>query len=49
MKSMWLWLIWSKMRVRAAAGVTQFTAMSVPACSLPSDFVSAMTAAFEAE
>jgi hypothetical protein len=49
MKSMCAWLIWSKMRVRAAAGVTQLTAMSLPACSLPSDFVSAITAALEAE
>ena len=43
------WLIWSKIRVRAAAGVTQFTAMSASACSLPRDLVSAITAAFEAE
>ena len=35
--------------VLAAAGVTQLTPMSCPASSLPSDFVSAITAAFEAE
>jgi hypothetical protein len=34
------------MRVLAAAGVMQFTAMFSPASSLPSDFVSAMTPAF---
>src|SRR5262249_47407605 len=32
--------ICSKIRVRAAAGVTQFTAMFADASSLPSDFVS---------
>lgn len=49
MKAMNSSLIWSKMRVRAAAGVTQLTAMSRPASSLPRDFVKAITAAFEAE
>ena len=42
-------VIWSKMRVRAAAGVIVFTAMSWPASSLPSDLVSPITAALEAE
>jgi len=42
-------VIWSKIAVLAAAGVMQFTAMSWPASSLPSDLVSAMTPAFEAE
>ena len=37
------------MRVRAAAGVIVLTAMSCPDSSLPSDFVSAITAALEAE
>jgi hypothetical protein len=37
--------ICSKIRVRAAAGVTQFTAMFADASSLPSDFVSAMMSA----
>ena len=41
--------IWSKIRVRAAAGVTQLTAMSRPAVSLASDLVRAITPAFEAE
>ena len=43
------WVIWSKIRVRAAAGVTQLTAMFFPAVSLPSDLVSAITPAFAAE
>ena len=43
------WVICSKIRVRAAAGVTQLTAMFAPAVSLPSDLVSAMTPALEAE
>src|SRR5262249_34335768 len=50
-ESMNLWnsgVIWSKMRVLAAAGVTTLTAMLWPASSLPSDFEIAMTAAFDA-
>ncbi len=39
MKAMWLGVIWSKMAVFTAAGVTQFTACSVSASSLPSDLV----------
>ena len=42
-------LICSKMRVRTAAGVTQLTATSMSASSLPSDLVSPMTAALLAE
>ena len=38
----------SRMAVLAAAGVMQLTEMSKPASSLPSDFVSAMTPAFDA-
>ena len=48
MKSMCCCVIWSKIAVRTAAGVTQLTRMPVEASSLPSDFVSAMTAAFDA-
>lgn len=47
MKSMCDWLIWSKIGVRTAAGVTQFATIPVVASSLPSDFVRPMTAAFE--
>ena len=49
MKSICSCVIWSKMRVRAAAGVIVLTAMSWPASSLPSDLVMAITAALEAE
>ena len=42
------WLICSKIRVFAAAGVMQFTAMSWVASSLPSDLVSAITPALAA-
>src|SRR2546423_10824817 len=42
-------VIWSKIAVFAAAGVTQFTRTPLRASSLPSDFVSEMTPAFEAE
>src|SRR5262249_25237583 len=49
MKSMCSWVIWSKIAVLAAAGVMAFTAMSLSASSLPSDLVSAISAAFEAE
>ena len=42
-------VIWSKIAVLAAAGVMQLTAMSWLASSLPSDFVSAITPAFDAE
>ena len=38
-------VIWSKIAVFTAAGVTQFTRMPVSASSLPSDLVSAITAA----
>ena len=47
MKSMCCCDIWSKIAVRTAAGVTQLTRMPVFASSLPSDFVSPMTAAFD--
>ena len=46
---MWLWDIWSKIAVRAAAGVTQLTAMSLSASSLPRLLVSAITPALAAE
>ena len=49
MKSMCSLVIWSKIAVLAAAGVMQFTAMSWPASSLPSDLVSAITPALETE
>ena len=49
MKSMCSCVIWSKIAVFAAAGVMQLTDMSCAASSLPSDFVSAITPAFEAE
>src|ERR1700712_3751367 len=49
MKAICVCVIWSKIAVLAAAGVTAFTAMSYAANSLPSDFVSAMTPAFDAE
>ena len=42
-------VIWSKIGVRTAAGVTQLTRMLVFASSLPSDLVRPMTPAFEAE
>ena len=42
------WVICSKIRVRAAAGVMQFTAMSRSASSFPSDLVSPITPAFAA-
>lgn len=48
--SMNLWnsgVIWSKMRVLAAAGVTTLTAMFLSATSLPSDLVNAITPAFD--
>ena len=32
--SMWAWVIWAKMRVSTAAGVTQFTSTPLPASSL---------------
>ena len=38
-------VIWSKIAVFTAAGVTQFTRTPVSASSLPSDLVSAITAA----
>jgi hypothetical protein len=38
-------VIWSKMAVLTAAGVTQLTRTPVSASSLPSDLVSAITAA----
>ena len=44
MKSMCCCDIWSKIAVRTAAGVTQLTRMPVFASSLPSDFVSPITA-----
>jgi len=47
MKSMCCCDIWSKMAVRTAAGVTQFTRIPVFASSLPSDFVSPITPAFD--
>src|SRR5678815_2637717 len=46
---MWLSVIWSKIAVLAAAGVTQFTSTPVCASSLPRLFVSEMTPALEAE
>src|SRR5690242_20502200 len=49
MKSMCSCVIWSKIAVRTAAGVTQFTVILVLASSLPSDFVRPITAALEAE
>src|SRR5207248_3174298 len=42
-------VIWSKIAVFAAAGVTQFTSTPVWASSLPSDLVREMTPAFDAE
>src|SRR3982751_2058980 len=42
-------VIWSKIAVFAAAGVTQFTSTPLWASSLPSDLVSEMTPALEAE
>ena len=42
-------VIWSKIAVLAAAGVTALTRMSCCANSLPSDLVSAIRPAFEAE
>src|ERR1700733_776914 len=49
MKSIWACVIWSKIAVLAAAGVTALTMMLYAASSLPSDFVSAIRPAFEAE
>ncbi len=48
MKSMCAWVIWSKMAVRTAAGVTQFTVILFFASSLPSDLVRPITPALEA-
>src|SRR6266850_246558 len=42
-------VIWSKMAVLAAAGVTQFTSTPLWASSLPRLFVNEMTPALEAE
>ena len=42
-------VIWSNSGVFTAAGVTQFTRISVAASSLPSDLVRPMTPALEAE
>src|ERR1022692_3768943 len=47
MKSMCCCDIWSKIGVRTAAGVTQFTRIPVFANSLPSDLVRPITAALE--
>ena len=44
MKSMCCCDIWSKIAVRTAAGVTQFTEISVFASSLASDLVNPVTA-----
>ena len=41
-------VIWANIPVLTAAGVTQLTRMPVFASSLPSDFVSEITPAFEA-
>jgi hypothetical protein len=49
MKSMCVCVIWSKIAVFAAAGVTALTRMSWAASSLPSDLVSAIRPALEAE
>ena len=49
MKSMCSCVICANSGVRTAAGVTQLTRMLVFASSLPSDLVSPMTPAFEAE
>src|SRR6185437_15320042 len=49
MKSICSCVIWSKIAVFAAAGVMQLTEMSFEASSLPSDLVSAMRPAFDAE
>ena len=46
--SMWVWVIWSKMRVSTAAGVTQLTSTPEPASSLPRLLVSAMRPPFAA-
>ena len=48
MKSMCCCVIWSKIAVRTAAGVTQLTRMPVFASSLPRLLVSPITAAFDA-
>ena len=45
---MWVWVMVANIAVFAAAGVTQLTAMPLPASSLPSDFVKAMSPALEA-
>src|SRR5208337_1645693 len=42
-------VIWSKIGVLTAAGVTQLTRISVAASSLPSDLVRPITPALEAE
>ena len=42
------WLIWSKILVLAAAGVTQLTAIFLSANSFPKDLVRAITAALAA-
>ena len=49
MKSICSCVIWSKIAVSTAAGVTQLTSMPLFASSLPSDLVRPMTPAFEAE
>ena len=49
MQSICSCVIWANSGVRTAAGVTQFTRMLVFASSLPSDLVSPMTPALEAE
>src|SRR5438876_645395 len=46
--AMCAWVICASMPVFTAAGVTQFTRMPVFASSLPSDFVSEITPAFDA-
>ena len=49
MKSMCSCFIWSKISVRAAAGVMQFTRMPDVASSFPSDLVRPIRPAFDAE
>jgi hypothetical protein len=48
MKSMCCCVIWSKIAVRTAAGVTQLARTPDFASSLPIDLVRPMTAAFDA-
>jgi hypothetical protein len=48
-QSICVWVICSNNGVFTAAGVTQLTRISLPASSLPKDFVSPMTPAFDAE